>query len=226
MSELRMLAEWSVDIGADSPWLVIPWEGWVDLRNPGVDSLSRSAENSKVPAPIAQLTEVVDYPEVASLLQLGNQPGTLTSKIDVFPIAADEVDPEIAEYGPAATAFGLASYLDVLSMIPEWPRTFEQFEQICRTVCSTVSATIRSAVAKPGLGPSSDMPVYVEIVLRRARLYDRDTYGWTLYAAGFGPHPEAARSIWSHAATALTSSLLATLAPSQTGHQPPHDAGE
>jgi hypothetical protein len=85
MSELRMLAEWSVDIGADSPWLVIPWEGWVDLRNPGVDSLSRSAENSKVPAPIAQLTEVVDYPEVASLLQLGNQPGTLTSKIDVFP---------------------------------------------------------------------------------------------------------------------------------------------
>ncbi len=181
-----MIAEWTVEIGPGSPVIELPWEGWVDLR-------------STAPAAVRGLAEVRAHPELEALLQAANTGNTSTAKVDVFPVSREEVAPEIAEAGAEQTAFGLGSYLDVVLTPVDALKGFPAFERAARTA----AATLRDE------GP---LLAYAEIVLRAARLYDRETLGWTLYAVGFGPDAQAARGTWTAAAAALVRSFTEAVA--------------
>jgi hypothetical protein len=98
----------------------------------------------------------------------------------VFPVDRSEADPEIADHPVEETVCGLGSYLDVVwlgSGLPQPP--FSAFESVARGVA-------RALV--PVLAPLTT----AEIVVRAARLYHQETFGWTLYAVGFGPAAAAA----------------------------------
>ncbi len=188
-----MIADWTVDVGPESPLIAVPWEGWIDLRLHAGTLLS-----------IPNLPEVRAYPELGDLLQSANTAEISTSKVDVFPVTREEVDPEIAESGQEQTAAGLGSYLDLVAIDPGRFVAFEDFERVAREAARTLSRT--------------NLPLCcAEVVVRPARLYDRNTFGWTLYAVGFGPDEQAARATWSQAATVLVDTFNQALLPEQVG---------
>ena len=189
-----MIADWTVDVGPESAVMVLPWEGWVDLRR---DVLA----DRQAPWPAeraAELPEAARYPELLRLLEAGNGRHTWTAKVDVFAVTREEVDPEIAELGAAATACGLCSYLDLLSA--DGLEGFAAFEQAAREA----AAALRR-MALP-------LAATVEIVVRPAQLYDRQTFGWTVYAAGFGADEAGARAAWSRAAELALEAAVESIA--------------
>lgn len=202
-----MIADWTVDAGLESPRIVVPWDGWVDLR-PGVQS-----GTADTAAMARGLAEVQAFPKLGELLTAANTAGMLTVKVDVFPVSRDEVDPEIWEGSQQVDASGLplehtlvgfGSYLDVVlapELIPALlpSRAFPYFEEVARSAARNLKAAEHRLAC-------------AEIVVRPAQLYDRDTFGWTLYAIGFGADEVAARSVWAPAAMSLVAALKQAIA--------------
>jgi hypothetical protein len=185
-----MIADWTVEIGPGCPVIELPWPGWVDLC---AGSPQASA---------AGLTEVQAYPELAGLLCSANQGKFATAKVDVFPVDRSEADPEIAEHPAERTACGIGSYLDLVWLGEGVEPPFSAFEVVARAVS--------------GLLGDVSLPLgTAEIVVRAAHLYhqevSRDTFGWTLYAVGFGPDVAAARLHWGRAADAVVAAFRATV---------------
>ncbi|RRA47890.1 hypothetical protein [Acidipila sp. EB88] len=171
-----MIADWSVECAPDSPWIVVPWEAWVDLR---ADA-----------GAAAQLPEVEAYPELLALLHQVNQRALFSAKVDVFAVDANWMDPELAEEFPADSLVGLGSYLDVLPRAAAAWTAFPACEQMARAV---VAQLHQSAL----IGAS------FEVVVRPASAFGLDAFGWTLYATGAGADPAAARATWAAAAALL-----------------------
>jgi hypothetical protein len=193
-----MIADWTVDVGPESPMIVLPWEGWIDLRSDA--DAAWPAERA------ARLTEAAQYPELLQLLEAGNRRHTATAKVDVFPVTREEVDPEIAEAGLEASAHGLCSYLDLVPTRADCFREFAAFEQVARNVAAALNdLPLSSPVAPPLLAVA-------EVVVRPAHLYDRQTFGWTLYAAGFGADEVGARNAWFAAATLILDTAVQKIA--------------
>ena len=167
-----MIADWSVEATPESPRIVVPWEGWRDLRQ-GWQAIAE-----------AEL-----YAELQPLLRLANQAPTFTSKVDVFPVTAEEADPEIAELGEMETLFGYGSYLDLLLQAPV--QEFAAAEHLARQIV----AELRKM--------EQDRPQCAEIVVRPAVAWGCMSWGWTLYAMGFGPTSAAARKTWAEAAESV-----------------------
>ena len=185
-AEPGVIADWTVEIGPQSPEIVVPWEGWVDLSRA---DLSEAQPGRRALTGSKRIPEASKYPELLPLLALANNGATLSSKVDVFPVTREEVDPEIAEAGLSQTACGLGSYLDLLLMPPAFAPGFKPYEEIAREAARRLEAV--------------DLPLAcAEIVIRPARLYDEDTFGLTLYSMGFGPDAQAARLAWQRAANA------------------------
>ena len=154
----------------------------------------------------ATLTEVAQYPELLRLLEAGNRRHTVTAKVDVFPMTREEVDPEIAEAGLELSACGLCSYLDLVPTRADCFREFAAFEQVARNVAAALNdLPLSSPAALPLLAVA-------EVVVRPAQLYDRQTFGWTLYAAGFGAGEVSARSAWSAAAALVLETAMQKIA--------------
>ncbi len=190
-----MIADWTVEVGPDSPLIDVPWEGWIDLR--------RDAPTSNRHSPAA-LHEAALYPELWKLLRYANNEDTFTSKSDVFPVSPEEVDPEIAEGGLAATAYGLGSYIDLLPVRPDTFSRFGMFEQTAKETTQLLSQ-------------AGEPQGVAEIVIRPARLYDEQTFGWTLYAMGFGPSAAAARLTWQRANALLVYQMHLSVTAASTG---------
>jgi hypothetical protein len=171
-----VIADWTVEVGPGCPVIELPWPGWVDLRH----GASRAA--------FAILDEVRNYPELGDVLRVANHGEFATAKVDVFPVDRSEADPEIAEEPFADTACGIGSYLDVL-----WLGDGQTF-----AACEAVSRLVAASLKHVSLPRAT-----AEIVVRAARLYHQNTFGWTLYAVGFGPDAEAARQCWAAAAEAV-----------------------
>jgi len=200
-----MIADWTVDAGLESPRIVVPWDDWVDLR-PGMRT-----GTADIVARVRGLAEVQAFPELGKLLAAANTANMVTVKVDVFPVSREEVDPEIFEGSLPMdrdgallehTLVGFGSYLDVVLAAELLPtlraplpsEAFAYFEQVAQSAVQIAkTAEHRLCCA--------------EIVVRPAQLYDRDTFGWTLYAIGFGADEAAVRAIWAPAAASLVAAL-------------------
>lgn len=189
-----MIADWTVEVGHGCPVIELPWNslqsGWIDLR---------PWAHSAVPGAQA-IPELQAYPELAPLLKTANRGCFATAKLDVFCVDRSEADPEIMEEPLEQTMCGLGSYLDVLRLCDSQLgdsqlAPFAFFERVARVAAEALARTPQPLCT-------------AEIVVRRARLYDQDTFGWTLYAVGFGPNQAHARQSWSAAAGAVVNTLL------------------
>jgi hypothetical protein len=187
-----LIADWTVDAAPDSPTIDVPWEGWVDLRE------GQSEEQRTWAA--RNLDETGNYPELVTLLLSANQGNLFSSKVDIFPVTREEVDPEIAEAGENETQFGLGSYLDMVTARLTLFPGFAQFEEVARRTVANLGKMEWEA------------PCAVEIVVRPAHLFSQATFGWTLYAMGFGASHSAARNAWAATASMLIAQLHTSVA--------------
>lgn len=182
-----MIADWTVEVSSLSPSIDVPWDGYVDLHW-GPTSATCPVWNE---AAAKQLAEVQAFPELLMPLHLANRLNSSTSKVDVFPIAASEVDPEISEMGEEGSRYGLGSYLDVFTVRSD---VFNRFERFTELASRAVKALTKL-----------DLPAScAEIVVRPAAIAEQQTFGWTLYTMGFGPDEQAARAAWAKALQSVT----------------------
>ena len=209
-----MDADWSVEIGEDLPSIDVPWEGWVDLRNP-----------STARALLHTLPEAAAYPELAELLleinrsNPANNPVVLTSKCDVFAVDGESasfglMDADASAWnGKQAPLLGLGSYIDLCLTTPSLFSDFAWHEALVRRIASGL------------LAPLPAPRTSVELVLRQASLFTRPGFGLTLYATGYEREPAKAREAWAGALAVSASVTIKEIRSQVSAHARQQAAG-
>jgi hypothetical protein len=184
-----MEADWSVEIGADFPWIDATSPAFLDLRiSPhAIDTLPEPAQHSALRDALLAL----------------NAPASplCTSKCDTWSLTGNEIDPDEFSASPQDAATGFASYIDILNRDPDRFSSFALAEQHVRELaaclrqvdltCSRIDFVVRGATARyPGSATT-------------------DGYGITLYVAACGTDQAAAYTVWQ---TALAAAVAATIA--------------
>ena len=184
-----MEADWSVEIGTDFPMIVVPWEGFVDLRR---DPLLASA-----------LSETANLPSLAqSLIKLNLETSPVfSSKCDFWLLSADEIDP--LEFGAEKedAEQGIACYIDIIARSVPLFTSFPAHETWVRSATNKMRG-IRMPQA------------HIDLVIRPSIVDERDGYALTLYVASCGATGDAAPAIFRaalEAVTAITMELAATV---------------
>lgn len=167
-----MEADWAVEIGPHAPIIVVPWEGFVDLR-------------LKPLAAVEEISEAADHPPLRdALVRLNSATSDLfTSKCDAWWLNQEEID--TYEFGAQLETprFGYASYIDVLFVHSEKFRSFPLHEQFVRRLTEELRTLEHSNCR-------------VDLVVRSATFNSSSGYGVTLYAAGCGKNQFLAQLSW------------------------------
>lgn len=173
-----MEADWSVEVGGDSPVIEASWSGFVDLR--------------RFPKKIDELEEVRRFPPLGWALTELNSFGSAiwTSKCDVWSMIAVNIDPDEMDATPEDMKSGRACYLDILLREKTFFSSFERQERWVRGLTQRLKAI---AIPK----------VRVDLVVRRAFTENRRGFGLTVYCAACGPDPEAAKASLEEALRAV-----------------------
>ena len=183
-----MEADWSVEIGADLPTIVVPWEGFVDLRR---DPLLASGLNETANSP--------SLAEALIKLNLENSP-VFTSKCDLWLLSKDEIDPLEFDAERADAQQGIACYVDIIARSLPLFASFPAHEAWVRL------ATERMRGIR--------MPqTHSDLIVRPSKVNGHDGYALTLYVASCGATKHAAQAIFHTAletATTITMELAAT----------------
>jgi len=170
----RMEADWSVEIGADLPAIIAPWEGFIDLlREPLL--VSRVKET----AGFAMLTQAL------IMLNQQNSP-VFTSKCDLWLLAADEIDPLEFDAEGDETKQGIACYIDIIARRAALFRSFRAHE---RWVWSAVDEMRQVKLTQ----------ARAELVVRAAMVDTSEGLAATLYVAACGATENAARATFQSA---------------------------
>ncbi len=190
-----MEADWAVEIGEDLPRIVVPWAE--EAEDPQA-SEGGSREEGRFgelgsgplrfvdlradPEAVAALPEVRGFPALGrALVRLNSAVSpAFTSKCDVFPIEAAEIDPwEFDAEGDATAALGC--YIDLVLRDDEVFSSFAAQEAWLRRTVKELRgwAPLRGA--------------RVDLVLRAATAFGREGFGVTLYLAGCGANEDVAR---------------------------------
>jgi hypothetical protein len=198
-------ADWSVEIGADLPRIVVPWsDGGADFRD--LEQPSSLDEDTPAglhfvdlrqnPSALNQLAEPRRYPGLARALVALNRSSSpvFSSKCDAFPIPREEIDPLEFDAGLQCVC-GLNAYIDLAI------RDFAIFESF-----PVHEAWLRQVVAKLRKHPQV-RSARVDLVLRSANVFDREGFAFTLYIAAVGVDFSAAKSAWEAALDALLEAL-------------------
>ena len=196
--ELRLEADWGVEIAPDLPEIAVPWEGFVDLRGN--------------PAGLQSIPEAADFPALARALAVLNDQASpvFTAKCDVWNVAADEIDPyEFATLSNDAL-FGVASYIDVIEHDPACSASFAHQEELS----ARLTGALRELELRNGR---------VDLVVRAAVVDGREGYGITLYAAGCGADAASAQASWE---SVLGAAVLATIGAAGSSSSPAPHSGE
>ena len=177
-----MEADWSVELAADDPVIIVPWAAsrddtrkceFVDLRQGG--------------HLIDEIEEARPVPELrAALLLLNSARSPLwTVKCDIWE-SDRPMDPYEMDAAPAETTLGVGSYIDLLARDSALQASFDRQERWLRTV----TETLRTVPAKAAR---------VELVLRRAQVNYVAGYGVSWFVEGCGATAQRARQAWSEA---------------------------
>jgi hypothetical protein len=178
-----MEADWSVEIGADLPAIVVPWEGFVDLRhNLGL---------------VSAIVEAAATPDLAqTLIRLNQETSPIfTSKCDLWLLSADEIDPLEFDAEREEAEQGIACYIDMIARNEALFASFAAHESWVRSTTDEMrDASVRQARA--------------EFVVRSSTVNECEGYAVTLYVASCGATETAARSIFR---TALETAVTITM---------------
>ncbi len=183
-----MEADWSVEIGAGSPTIALPWTGFRDLSALTAEQVA------------ASIPEAAGEPALATALARMNawSSRVRTSKCDVWQLGAEELDIYEFDTTKEEAQAGRASYLDVL---PRDPAVFGSF-----VLVETWARSFARALALVPLGSAR-----AEVVVRAACVEDRRGYALTLYAFGCGRDRAAATTAWASALTQAAAATMRTL---------------
>jgi hypothetical protein len=177
-----MEADWSVEIGSDLPEIVVPWEGFVDLRQrPSlVSSIAETATNSALA-------------EALGVLNATSSP-VFTSKCDLWPLIADEIDPFEFEASAEEAQRGLACYIDIVAHSAALCASFGAHERWVRIATAQLRETAFSQAR-------------TDLVVRSSKINTHEGFGITLYVSTCAATAAWAESIFPaalQAATAIT----------------------
>lgn len=177
-----MEADWAAEIGPRLDHIDTEWPGFIDLReNPeGVRKVPEAARGSALHEALTALN--------------GPSSPLFTTKCDVWPVRAEELDPFELESSHEHARAGIGSYIDLVARNAELFASFPEHE------AWTKAAALRLR----------EMPLAhgrADLVIRAALSRDSGGFGVTLYATGCGPDTLAAEAAWAavlRAAVAVT----------------------
>ena len=182
-----MLAEWTVELGADDPQLNIPWS----LE----DGSSRFLDLKRQPELMLEIPEACTYSELAEFLKWANSPDSPfeTAKCDAWTSreinADDEVFGEPCKFG---------SYVDLLFADKERRTQFSENEHFVQ------------ALAKL-LRHAPEMASAAEFTVRRCidrRVEVRECFYITFYLNGYGEDEGQARKRWAIAMKMIQHAII------------------
>jgi len=188
-----MEADWEVEIGPEAPAIIIPWEGFIDLRT----------------CPTADIHLI---PEAAGNVQLrealirlnSREAGVFTSKCDLWWLTQEEIDKDEFGAEPANTECGFACYVDVLFLDAEKFVSFECHETNVRRLTGVLK--------KLDL-----VDCRVDLVVRPATVNSSPGYGLTIYAAGCGATPLLAERSWAQVLQVAAEATITVSLPFSAG---------
>jgi len=125
-----MECDWEVEIGGDSPVIEAAWPGFVDLR--------------QVPALVHQLSEAVQFPMLAPVLQELNSHDSpvWTSKCDVWTaLSTADFDADELDASGEGCSSGMACYIDMLPRTNLQSNPVQIVESLCKPWCRRLRET-------------------------------------------------------------------------------------
>lgn len=178
-----MEADWSAEIGPDLPVIVVPWHGFVNLRKEVLD--------------LRKISEAAGNPALADALHTLHLPGSpvFTSKCDLWPLGAADLDPYELDAGQESARTGIACYIDILLRDPKLFAAFDLHEAWVRTAALSLRR-VKQPLCR------------ADWVLRPAVVNHHEGYGITLYVTACSNSLSAAQSVF---ATALNHAITVTI---------------
>jgi hypothetical protein len=177
-----MEADWSVELTAGDPVIIVPWAAPSDHpRKCAFVDLRLGAHL------IDEIEEARPVPELrAALLLLNNAASPLwTVKCDTWK-GDSPMDPYEMDAAPEDTTRSIGCYIDLLARDSGLQASFDRQERWVRAVVES----LRSVPARAAR---------VELVLRRAQVNHVVGYGVSWFVEGCGATAERARQAWSEA---------------------------
>lgn len=179
-----MEADWSVELAATDPLIIVPWAASGDD-----EAQCRFVDLRQYPQLVMDIEEAQGSVALRTALLLlnGSTSHLWTAKCDAWSSSPeqddDPFDPYEMDAEPGETAFGAGSYIDLLPRDPEISQRFDGQERWLRAVTERLRG-IRASAAR------------VELVLRRAVVDGVPGYGVTWFVEGCGASAERADQAW------------------------------
>jgi hypothetical protein len=177
-----MEADWSVELAADDPMIIVPWAAASDdPRKCKFVDLRLGAHL------IDEIEEATPVPELrAALLLLNSVASPLwTVKCDTWQ-SDTPVDPYEMDAVPEEATLSAGSYIDLLARDSGLMSSFDRQERWVRAVAEALRAVPAKAAR-------------VELVLRPALVNEVAGYGVSWFVEGCGATAQHARQAWSGA---------------------------
>ncbi len=182
-----MEADWTVALAAADPVITVPWTAsGDDMHQCRFVDLRQSAHL------IDEIEEARSKPPLRSALLLLNAATSplWTAKCDAWTSSVDEGGEPFDAYEmgaePGETAFGAASYVDLLARDVSFLASFERQERWIRAVTEVLRSIPASAAR-------------VELVLRRAEVEGASGFAVTWFVEGCGSTAQGAEQRWTRA---------------------------
>lgn len=172
-----MLAEWSVELGADDPRLELPWSS--------EDGRVRFLDLKNRPELLLEVREAAFNPELGEFLSWANSPESPleTAKCDAW--TSRQINAEEEVFGEPCK-FG--SYIDLLFAASEARAQFAHHERFVQQMARL-------------LRRAPEMSSAAELIVRRCRderqPANQDCYYVTFYLVGYGEDELEARKRWA-----------------------------